>query len=142
VTIGAWDVFDLGRDSGDLIFGTPAHDEHLRSQLQKGIDALKGVGVKVALLEVPCYRPVSAGGLTALPERGDDNRTRHLNELLRQAAAADPANVVFISGPQQYCTDEAIAKDLGHRWDGVHYYKPGAQLVWDTIVPEIQQLRV
>jgi peptidoglycan/LPS O-acetylase OafA/YrhL len=142
VTIGAWDVFDLGRDSGDLIFGTPAHDEHLRTQLQKGIDALKGAGVKVALLEVPCYRPVSAGGLTALPERGDDNRTRHLNDLLRQAAAADPANVVFITGPQQYCTDEAIAKDLGHRWDGVHYYKPGAQLVWDTIVPELQQLRV
>ena len=77
-----------------------------------------------------------------LPERGDDNRTRHLNELLKQAAAADPANVVFINGPQQYCTDEAIAKDLGHRWDGVHYYKPGAQLVWDTIVPELQQLRV
>ena len=50
--------------------------------------------------------------------------------------------MVFITGPQQYCTDEAIAKDLGHRWDGVHYYKPGAQLVWDTIVPELQQLRV
>jgi hypothetical protein len=142
VSIGAWDVFDLGQDGGDLQFGTPPHDEHLRSQLQKGIDALKAAGVKVALLEVPCYRPVSAGGLTALPERGDDNRTRHLNELLRQAAAADPANVVFIAGPQQYCTDENLAKDLGHRWDGVHYYKPGAQLVWDTIVPQLLQLRV
>ena len=62
MTIGAWDVFDLSQDSGDLIFGTPAHDEHLRAQLQKGIDALKGVGVKVALLEVPCFRPVSGVG--------------------------------------------------------------------------------
>ena len=35
-----------------------------------------------------------------------------------------------------------MAKDLGHRWDGVHYYKPGAQLVWDTIIPELQALRV
>jgi len=98
--------------------------------------------VKVALLEVPCFRPVGGGGLTALPERGDDTRTRHLNELLRAKAAADPTNVSFITGPQQYCTDPAIAKDLGHRWDGVHYYKPGAQLVWDTIIPELQALRV
>lgn len=142
VTIGAWDVFDLSQKSGDLTFGTPAFDTHFSSQLQQGIDALKGAGVKVALMEVPCFRPISAGGLRALPERGDDSRTRHLNDLLRQAAAADPANVVFIAGPQAYCTDEAVAKDVGQRWDGVHYYKPGAQLVWDTITPELQAIRV
>lgn len=142
VTVGAWDVFDLSQASGDVTFGTPAFDAQFSSQLQLGITALKGAGVKVALLEVPCFRPISAGGLRALPERGDDSRTRHLNDLLRQAAAADPANVVFITGPQAYCTDEAVAKDVGQRWDGVHYYKPGAQLVWDTITPELQAIKL
>ena len=142
VVLGAWDVFDVDTDSGVVAFGTPAGDTAFLGKLRQGIDAVTAAGSKVALLEVPCYRPVSAGGLTALPERGDDNRTRHLNELLHQAADADPANVVFIAGPQQYCTDENLAKDLGHRWDGVHYYKPGAQLVWDTIVPQLLQLRV
>ncbi len=142
VIIGAWDVFDLTQGETVVAFASPEFDQHFRSQLRKGIDALTGAGVKTALLEVPCYRPVSGGGLTALPERGDDARTRHLNDLLRQAAAADPANVTFITGPQQYCTDPALATDLGHRWDGVHYYKPGAQLVWDTIAPELLNLRV
>jgi len=142
VSLGAWDVFDLSQPGGDLQFGTPQFDTYFRSQLQVGIDALKGAGAKVGLLEVPCYRPVSAGGLTALPERGDDSRTRHLNELLHQAAAADPTNVVFIAGPAAYCTDESQAKDLNQRWDGVHYYKPGAQLVWDTVTPQLLALKV
>ena len=142
VSVGAWDVFDLSQPGGDLQFGTPAFDAYFRGQLQQGIDTLKGVGTRVALLEVPCYRPVSAGGLTALPERGDDTRTRHLNDLLRQTAAADPAHVVFVAGPQAYCTDENQAKDLNQRWDGVHYYKPGAQLVWDTVTPQLLALQV
>jgi hypothetical protein len=142
VIIGAWDVFDLGQGDRVVAFGTPEFDQHFRTQLRRGIDALKSVGVKVALLEVPCYRPISAGGLRALPERGDDNRTRHLNEMLRQAAAADPGNVRFVTGPQEYCTNQELATDVGHRWDGVHYYKPGAELVWSTIVPQLLAIRV
>ncbi len=70
MSIGAWDVFDLGQDSGDLQFGTPAHDEHLRTQLQKGIDALEGRRREGGPARGVLLRPVSAVGLTALPERG------------------------------------------------------------------------
>ena len=34
----------------------------------------------------------------------------------------------MIDGPDEWCNDEAIATDLGYRWDGVHVYKPGANL--------------
>jgi hypothetical protein len=142
VVLGAWDVFDLDRDDGLLAFGTPEHDAYLTGQLQRGIDALVGVGSKVALLEVPCYEPVGGGGLVALPERGDEARTEHLNELFRQVAAANPASVSFISSPTEWCDDEAIATDLGYRWDGVHYYRPGAKLVFETIAPQLLAIRV
>ena len=142
VVLGAWDVFDLDRDDGLLAFGTPEHDAYVTGQLQRGIDALVGAGSKVALLEVPCYEPVDGGGLVALPERGDEARTEHLNELFRQVAAANPASVSFITGPTEWCDDKAIATDLGYRWDGVHYYRPGAKLVFETIAPQLLAIPV
>jgi peptidoglycan/LPS O-acetylase OafA/YrhL len=142
VVLGAWDMFDIQRDNGVLAFGTPADDAYLLAQLRRGVDALVGAGSKVALLEIPCYRPVDGGGLIALPERGDDHRTAHLNQLLRQTAAGDPAHVVFVTGPRDWCHDAAIATDLAYRWDGVHYYRPGAKLVFNTITPELVAIPV
>jgi hypothetical protein len=142
VVLGAWDVFDLDRDDGLLRFATPEYDAYVTTQLQRGVDALVGAGSKVALLEVPCYEPVDGGGLVALPERGDEARTSHLNELFRQVAAANPATVTFISGPTEWCDDPAIATDLGYRWDGVHYYRPGAKLVFETIAPQLLAIQV
>jgi hypothetical protein len=60
-----------------------------------------------------------------------------LNKLLRQVAAADPANVSFVSGPAEWCADRTISTDLGYRWDGVHVYKPGAKLIYETIAPAL-----
>jgi hypothetical protein len=140
VVIGAWDVFDLAQDSGVLAFGSPAHDAYLLAQLQRGISGLVAAGSQVALLEVPCYDPVDGGGLTALPERGDPRRTDHLNHLLRLTANNDPAHVTFVRGPREWCGDHAIATDLAYRWDGVHYYRPGARLVFETIAPALVAL--
>jgi hypothetical protein len=80
---------------------------------------------------------VKGAGVPALPERGDDARVGHLNDLLRQAAAAQAASVTFVSGPTQWCADEAISSDLGYRWDGVHVYKPGANLIYETIAQSL-----
>ena len=30
-----------------------------------------------------------------------------------------------------------MATDVGMRWDGVHVYKPGAKLIFDTIAPAL-----
>jgi hypothetical protein len=93
----------------------------------------------VALSLLPCYRPVSASA-GFWPERGDDQRTRHVNDVLHAVAAAAPSNVHVIEPPAQFCTDPAIATNLNYRWDGVHYYKPGAQLYFQTVVPQLLQL--
>ena len=63
----------------------------------------------------------------------DDARVALVNELLREAAATNPATTTFVAGPQEYCTDPTIASSLAYRWDGVHPYKPGAKLTIETI---------
>ncbi len=144
VVIGAWDVFDLQLADRKLVFATPEADAYYLSQLQTGIDALKGAGAHVALLEVACMRPkdVKGAGVPALPERGDDSRTGHVNDLLRKAAAADPAHVTFVAGPTEWCQDDAIANSLAYRWDGVHVYKPGANLILETVASALLQIPV
>ena len=139
VVLGAWDVFDVEVGGQLIAFNTPAADKRFTDQLGRGIAALRAAGSKVALLEVPCMRPkdVKGAGVPALPERADDARVAHLNQLLQGVAAADPANVSFVSGPPEWCNDPAIATNLGYRWDGVHVYKPGAKLIYETIAPAL-----
>jgi peptidoglycan/LPS O-acetylase OafA/YrhL len=143
VVLGAWDVFDLETADGELLtFGTPEWDAHFRSGLQQGIDAVTGAGAQAALLEVPCMRPkdVEGAGVPALPERGDDTRVAHVNQVLRAAAAANAHTTTFVEGPDEWCQDEAIANDLDLRWDGVHVYQPGAALIYETIAPALVAL--
>jgi peptidoglycan/LPS O-acetylase OafA/YrhL len=139
VVLGAWDVFDVEVGGTLVEFGTPAADQRFVTDLREGVAALSTKGVHVALLEVACMRPqdVEGAGVPALPERGDDARVAHLNDLMRQLAAEDPLGVSFVSGPTQWCNDPAIASDLGYRWDGVHVYKPGAKLIYETIAPAL-----
>ena len=73
---------------------------------------------------------------------GDDARVAHVNELLRRVAAAHPDTTVFVTGPQEYCTDPAIAADLAYRWDGVHAYKPGANLTMQAITRQLLEIPV
>ncbi len=143
VVLGAWDVFDIETPDGDLLaFGSDDWDDYVTDSLKRGIGALADNDVHIGLLEVPCMRPVAApgAGVPALPERGDDERVEHLNELWRDIAAADPGDVTFIDGPDEWCDDEAIATDLTYRWDGVHVYTPGANLIYTAIAPALVDL--
>jgi hypothetical protein len=143
VVLGAWDVFDIETADGELLtFGTPEWDAHFRSGVQDGIDALTGAGAKVAILEVPCMRPkdVEGAGVPALPERGDDTRIAHVNQVLRAVAAANARTTRFVEGPDEWCDDETVANDLNMRWDGVHVYQPGAALIYETIAPALVAL--
>jgi len=137
VMIGAWDVFDLQVNGRTLAFGSADWDAHWNAQLAKGIKILRNAGTQVALLGIPCYRPINAGGLIALPERGNDSRTRHLDTLLKAAAAADPSHVFYIEPPIDFCTNQKIATDVYYRWDGVHYGGKGAALVFKDITKQL-----
>ena len=141
VVLGAWDVFDLQQDSGTYTFATPEWDALFTANLTAGLDAMAPSGAQLALLEVACMRPVEAegAGVPPLPERGDDARVAHVNGVLR-AVADGRADTTFVEGPDAWCADEAIATDLGYRWDGVHVYKPGANLIYETIAPTLLTL--
>jgi len=140
VVLGAWDVFDLEMGDHRLVFGTSEFDQYWLAQLQLGIDAIKAQGAQVALLEVECMRPqdVKGQGTPPLPERADDARTGHVNELLARAAAADPTHVFYVPAPHQWCDDaDPISHDLKYRWDGVHVSGKGGKLVFETITPSL-----
>ncbi|MGE5156142.1 MAG: acyltransferase family protein, partial [Betaproteobacteria bacterium] len=139
IMIGAWDVFDLTLDSGTLAFASPAWDANFLTQLDAGVQILRTAHAQVELALLPCYRPVprSAG---YWPERGDDTRTRHVNTLLVQEALRFPDSVHTLQPPAQFCTNPTIAKSLSYRWDGVHYYKPGAALYFQTALPQLVRL--
>jgi hypothetical protein len=139
VVLGAWDLFDVQQDGKILAFGSVANDQRFTRGLQQGIDSLTAAGSKVALLEVACMRPkdVKGAGVPALPERGEDLRVAHLNDLMKKVATANPATTTFVKGPPQYCNDPAIAESLAYRWDGVHAYKPGANLTMQAITTQL-----
>jgi peptidoglycan/LPS O-acetylase OafA/YrhL len=139
VVLGAWDVFDLETADGTVLaFGTPAWDAYVRQHLQAGIDALVSAGAHVALLEVPCMRPIAVKGAAVppLPERADDGHVAHVNQLWQSVAAANATTTTFVKGPA-WCSDATLATDVGMRWDGVHVYRPGAKVVFDTIAPAL-----
>jgi peptidoglycan/LPS O-acetylase OafA/YrhL len=144
VVIGAWEVLDLKINGFTFAVNTLPADTMFRTQMKRGIAALRATGATVALLEVACMRPVDSKGgpVPALPQRGDDTRTKHLNDLMREIAAPEDDGVFFVSGPKEWCSDPKISTSLSYRWDGVHAYKPGAKLIFETIATSILQLPV
>jgi len=144
VVVGAWEVLDLKINGFTFAVNTSPADTIFRTQMKRGIDALRATGATVALLEVACMRPVDSKGgpVPALPQRGDDTRTSHLNDLLREIAAPEDDGVFFVSGPTEWCTDPTISTSLSYRWDGVHAYKPGAKLIFETIANSLLKLPV
>jgi len=144
VVVGAWEVMDLQINSFLFKVDTVPADTMFKTQLQRGIDALRKQNVAVALLEVACMRPVESKGgpVPPLPQRGDDARTGHLNALMREVAAPENDGVYFVNGPKEWCSDPKVANSLSYRWDGVHVYKPGAKLILESIAPAILQIPV
>jgi hypothetical protein len=144
VVIGAWEVLTLKTPERYYSFNSPEADALFLSQLQKGINALSREGIKVALLEVPCMRPrnVEGQGTRALPERRSDDRTKHLSELLRYSARSNPSSTVFIEGPNEWCESPEIASDIAYRWDGVHVWKKGANLILESISESLMSIAV
>jgi peptidoglycan/LPS O-acetylase OafA/YrhL len=138
VMLGAWDVFDLKQNEGLLKFNTPQWDAQWMGELNKGLDAIEESGATVALSLVPCFRPVARNrghGAGYWPERGDDTRTRHVNELIRQVAAV--RDLRLVEPPAAYCTDPKVASDRTLRWDGVHYTPKGSLQFLKAILPQL-----
>ncbi|MEY9854715.1 peptidoglycan/LPS O-acetylase OafA/YrhL [Catenulispora sp. GAS73] len=138
--VGAWDLFDEQVDGAALPFGSSGWDAYFTDRLAQTVSTLKATGLpQLDLALLPCYRPThtadSSGGLW--PERGDDARVAHVNTLLA-SYAQDPAHHVrALYPPAQFCQDPIIAASRSYRWDGVHYYKPGARLYLRNAIPQL-----
>ena len=89
-------------------------------------------------------RPIDivGAGVPALPERGDDARVAHLNDLMRQLATNNPGTATFVDGPADYCTNEALATNVSYRWDGVHPLTAGAKLTFETIASALLSIPI
>jgi peptidoglycan/LPS O-acetylase OafA/YrhL/lysophospholipase L1-like esterase len=144
VVLGAWEVLDLRVGNVQYKVGTDAADDLFTAQLAKGVRALRSTGASVALLEVPCMRPLesSGGPVPPLPQRRDDSRTQHLNTLLREFAAPEDDSVYFVTGPHEWCNNMKISTSTSYRWDGVHVYKPGAKLIFEAVASQLLQIPV
>ena len=142
VVLGAWEVLDLRIGNVVYNLGSDSTNALFARQLGKGVQALRKTGATVALLEVPCMRPVesSGGPVPPLPQRRDDARTGHLNELMREFASPENDGVYFVEGPVEWCTNMKISTSTSYRWDGVHVYKPGAKLIFETVASQLLQL--
>ncbi|MBS2537703.1 acyltransferase [Catenulispora sp. NF23] len=142
--VGAWDLFDEQVNGTALPFGSAGWDAYFTGRLAQTVSTLKATGLpQLDLALLPCYRPVhtsgSGGGLW--PERGDDSRVAHVNALLA-AYVHDPAHHVrAVYPPAQFCQDPAIAASRSYRWDGVHYYKPGARLYLRNTIPQLLEAK-
>ncbi|NUP50404.1 MAG: hypothetical protein HOW97_24300, partial [Catenulispora sp.] len=138
--IGAWDLFDEQVNGTAFPFGTPGWDAYFTARLADAVKALKATGLpRLDLALLPCYRPVrttgASGGLW--PERGDDARVAHVNALLSAYAKAPAHHVRALYPPPEFCQNPAISTSRAYRWDGVHYYKPGARLYLRTAIPQL-----
>ncbi|MEY2939368.1 MAG: hypothetical protein RIS58_355, partial [Actinomycetota bacterium] len=144
VVIGAWEVLDIEVGKLRFVMNSVPADTLFMAQLRKGIDALLATKTPVAILEIPCMRPVDSKGgpVPALKERGDDLRTGHLNKLIKQVVETYTSQVSFVEGPNEWCESAKISSSLSYRWDGVHVYKPGAKLILETVADDLLAIPV
>ena len=141
VVLGAWEILDLKIDGMTLEVGTFTADRIFDRQLRVGIDTLLMNGLVVAILEIPCFRPVDSWD-DAIIDRGDDSHVSHLNELMREVASSYETGVYLVEGPEEWCNGSPEATDLDYRYDGVHVYRRGAKLIFETIAEQLLQIPV
>ena len=140
--IGGWDEFNDEVNGVTMTFGSAAWDANYTSKLGAAVSLLRATGVpRVEVALLPCYRPIPESGSGYWPERGDDWRTRHVNTLLtsyvQSHAGAGPDTLATLQPPAAFCTDPSISSNVDYRWDGLHYYKPGSALYFQTIIPQL-----
>ena len=139
VVLGAWDVFDRETADGSVLRvrhagvgrrppRAPAGG-HRRARRRRR-------RASPSSRSPACGRsPSRARPCPPLPERADDCPCRPRQRACSASvAAANAATTTFVEGPD-WCGDEAMATDVGMRWDGVHVYEPGAALIFDDHRP-------
>ena len=139
VMIGAWEVLDHRVDGRDIRFPSPEWEALVATALSEAAAAAGSSGASVVLLDVACMGGASNNPGTAA--RADARRVDAVNSLLDEVAATQPdvtvaplSSVVCPGGGDGLTIDGSPV-----RYDGVHYTRKGAALVWPWLFDELDQ---
>ena len=136
VMIGAWVVLDHRIDGTDLRFPSDAWRDTVREAIDDAATAAATTGVPVVFLDVPCM-----GANPGTTGRADPERVTAVNELIREVAVErDDVSVETLSSV--ICPNgnaELTIDGIPARYDGVHYTRPGAAVVWPWLLDELDR---
>jgi peptidoglycan/LPS O-acetylase OafA/YrhL len=144
VSVVAFDVFvvqDLEVDGESLAFGTKKSDRYLLTQLEKGVDILRGQTGKVVLLTAPYNQRPTAVGQPSQWDEDDPARIDHWNVLLgRFVKQRADAGVTLVDLNGYLSPDGEYANTLEGvelRYDGVHFNPDAAELIFQWLLPQL-----
>ncbi|HZD75294.1 MAG TPA: hypothetical protein VE776_15615, partial [Actinomycetota bacterium] len=144
LVLGGWEVLDHQVDGRVLANGTPEYERYLDGELQLADDLLAPSSRRIAVLNVPCYHQPDTGLDRSLAElRNDPARGEWLNQVLGRFVAAHRDRMSLLDLRGFLCPGGRYADRMDGvklRYDGVHFSKGGAKLVWEWLGPQLRRL--
>jgi peptidoglycan/LPS O-acetylase OafA/YrhL len=140
---GAWDVLDRKIDGQWYSPGDVAFDRYFLSELDQATQLLASRGSKVVILTTPFFsRPELVGQTAHAWPEYEPWRVDRINALFRDFLVAHPGRYTLIDlnryvSPGGRFTDTLDGVHI--RDDGVHFTLPGATLVAQWLVPQLEQ---
>ncbi len=139
VMIGAWEVLDHRVDGRDIRFPSPEWEALVGRTLGEAADAAGSSGAPVVLLDVACMGAGPDNPGTA--SRSDPDRVRAVNALIEDVASSH-TDVTVAALSSVVCPDGVDGLEIDGdpvRYDGVHYTRAGAALVWPWLFDQLDQ---
>ena len=139
VMIGAWEVLDHRVEGRDIRFPSPEWAALVGTTLGDAADAAGSSGAPVVFLDVACM-----GGAPDNPgttSRADPRRVKAVNDLIDDVASSRP-DVSVAALSDLVCPAGAAGLETNGgpvRYDGVHYTRDGAALVWPWLFAELDR---
>jgi peptidoglycan/LPS O-acetylase OafA/YrhL len=143
LVLGGWEVLD--HQVGDQVLepGTPEYEAYLDSELEIAYDLVAPASGRVAVLNVPCYHQPDTGlDKSVAATRDDPARGEWLNQVLGRFVASHQ-RMVLLDLKRFLCPGGRYVDRMDGvrvRYDGVHFSKPGATLVWQWLGPQLRRL--
>ncbi len=142
--LGGWEVLDHQVDGRVLEPATPEYEQYLDSELQLAYDLVAPSSRRIAMLNVPCYHQPDTGLDKSLAATRDDpSRGEWLNQVLGRFVAAHRDRMVLLDLRSFLCPGGRYVDRMDGvkvRYDGVHFSKGGAKLVWQWLGPQLRRL--
>ena len=139
VMIGAWEVLDHRVDGRDIRFPSPEWEALVGTTLGDAADSAGSSSAPVVFLDVACM-----GGAPDNPgttSRAEPRRVSAVNDLIDEVASSR-ADVSVASVSELVCPGgvDGLETNGGPvRYDGVHYTRDGAALVWPWLFAELDR---